>query len=240
MLQRSLIRTHFCVKDHEYVIERTKESKPYAMSPIKQFGEWNYNVSHQGDLVAIVSHGSRPIGVDLVELNSRNHNVAKTINEYVRMFEMQLAKQEMDYILKCSKQTFAENAVHTDINFPNSISEEDFKYQKFYIVWALKEAFSKALGFGLSFDLRQAVFEVRFDRFEAAGTWPANGAALCFCSGSAILTLSGQRRPDWSLRFNSIDARHLMAIAQGPSQSLHAGCVGDLHLEWKSVGSLRS
>lgn len=220
LLQRSLIRTHFGVKDHEYVIERTKEDKPYAKSPVKSFDKWNYNVSHQGDLVAIVSHGFKPIGIDLVEINSRNFNVAKNIQEYVGMFEMQFAKPEIEYILKSSEQTFSESMALVAISNPSEISEEDFKYQKFYITWALKEAFSKALGEGLGFDLRQAIFSIDFEKYQVAGTWPKNGVSLCICSGSATLTLHGQVRRDWSLHFRSVDPRHIMAIAQGPELSV--------------------
>ena len=95
---------------------------------------------------------------------------------YVRIFDKQLHPEEEKLIL--------------------SQSGEDGKYTMFFIIWSLKEAFVKAIGQGLGFDLQSLYFTVEY---EECGPEGANcvtedeeaGASGCgaFQSGSSMAPL---------------------------------------------------
>eukprot|EP01033_Poteriospumella_lacustris_P008929 gene8929-6411_t len=66
------------------------------------------------------------------------------------MFREQLTTYEMDYILD------------------SSLGEAQ-QYQRFFIFWALKEAFIKAIGQGLGYDLKKVEFHVQYRRRHPRG-----------------------------------------------------------------------
>jgi phosphopantetheinyl transferase len=86
-------------EENTFEIMRTRENKPYLFSPQKEIGKWNYNVSHQGDVVCIASHPNLLIGIDVVDLKTRS-NLAKSFLEYVQMFENILTNDEIKYLLR--------------------------------------------------------------------------------------------------------------------------------------------
>lgn len=186
LMQRSIIRHALKVSENEYVIRRTRENKPYAISSKKAIGRWNYNVSHHGDFVAIASHPHLIVGVDLVTLSTRS-SFANTFPEFLEMFSEQLTQTEMQSIM-------AEKS-------------ESMQYQHFFIIWSLKESFIKAIGAGLSYDLKCANFTVEFS--------PAYKNGLNPLSGTAALHIAGQERKDWRFVFFSLDENHVVSIALG-------------------------
>lgn len=57
MLQKDAIRNYSGINvDDQIHIMRSLENKPYACVEGKSLGAWNYNVSHHGDFVCLVSH----------------------------------------------------------------------------------------------------------------------------------------------------------------------------------------
>ena len=56
LLQHHLVRELFHLSPDEYAIRRTKENKPFLADPENKFGNFNFNVSHHGKYVGIVSH----------------------------------------------------------------------------------------------------------------------------------------------------------------------------------------
>lgn len=187
-LQKSLIRTHLqCARDDEFKIERTRENKPYATSPKKALGSWNYNVSHHGNYVCIASHSKYIVGVDLVDLETRSLAVGRA-DDYIDIFSKQLGVDEVRGIR----------------NEPT----ENAKYAHFFVLWSLKEAFIKAIGLGLGFDLQNATFKVTFhhdgsDSIDLSID-PIEGEREARCrgctswsKGSAVAYIFGKKREDW-------------------------------------------
>eukprot|EP01041_Mallomonas_annulata_P011637 gene11637-24368_t len=89
--------------------------------------------------------------------------------------------------------------------FTDQQSTEELQYLHFYIHWSLKEAFVKAIGKGLSFDLQKAQFDITVQISEKDG----DGEPVV--SGVSTISLYGQRRQDWSL-----DRIHIMTVGIGP------------------------
>jgi 4'-phosphopantetheinyl transferase len=181
LLQHAMIMEKFHLTD--YHIVRTKENKPYLQTRELDVGFWNYNVSHHGDFVCIAASPTHLIGVDIVDTTTRSRGI-HSCEEYVNMFRQQLTAKEIKFIL--------------------SQGDESLQYTAFFLHWSLKEAFIKAIGLGLGFDLLQVEFEVQ---------------EVKNCSdvrGTAIVSIHGRTRPDWRIDYFNIDDKHLISIAQGP------------------------
>ena len=99
---------------------------------------------------------------------------------------------------------------------------EEAKYTMFFVIWSLKEAFVKAIGQGLGFDLHELYFTVQYENGPMAGkSHHINTESLKDCTpleitsqseflyGTAKATWNGQLRHDWSFRFQSLDVSHL-------------------------------
>lgn len=140
-LQKCLISTHIG-PDVRFQIERTRENKPFAVVNDLEIGTWNYNASHHGKYVGIASDPDHLIGVDVVDLDTRSP-VSRTSEAFIKNFSANLGPNEMRRIF-----------VETD---------EVTRYSLFFVLWGLKEAYIKAVGIGLGFELRRVTFEVTFD-----------------------------------------------------------------------------
>lgn len=88
--------------DDAFSIRRTQEGKPYAFLKEKSGsslgGHWNYNLSHHGQFVAIVSHPKFLIGIDLVDISTRSPSI-RSAQAYVEMFDRNLDQKELAFIL---------------------------------------------------------------------------------------------------------------------------------------------
>ena len=142
IMQRALIRQTFACSDHDYTIKRTSHNKPYATSEKIPFVNWNYNVSHHGSFVTILSDAIRPIGVDVVKRTVRR-GWTGSASEYIGQFYRQLTDAEL---FACKDHTF-----------------EWEQYTHFFVIWCLKEAYIKAVGKGLYMDLLSISFTVKFE-----------------------------------------------------------------------------
>ena len=141
LIQRAMIRQTFTCSNKDFFIKRTSHNKPFATSEHVSILDWNYNVSHHGSYVTILSDPSRPMGVDLVQ-----RSVRKTWKEssckYITQFTSQLTFSEQAACLKHST--------------------EWKQYTHFFVIWSLKEAYIKAVGKGLYMDLLSVSFQVTF------------------------------------------------------------------------------
>jgi 4'-phosphopantetheinyl transferase len=108
-------------------------SQSISLSLSIYLGSWNYNVSHHGRYVCIASHPSLLVGVDLVDLKTRASYIQSS-KEYFDMFVGVMHPRELNVIYHHSG--------------------ENDQYNAFFINWSLKEAFVKAIGKGLGFNLQ--------------------------------------------------------------------------------------
>lgn len=135
--------------ENSYIIQRTTYNKPY----LKTFSDtyyWNYNVSHHGNFVGIVSSHSNLCGLDIVDTKNRS-NYYSSFSEYFLNFSSYFTENEHHRISICST--------------------EESKYEIFYLLWSLKESFIKAVGLGLSFSLKRIDFIIPFtERLPSKGT----------------------------------------------------------------------
>ncbi|GAB4855167.1 hypothetical protein Ancab_023793 [Ancistrocladus abbreviatus] len=138
LLQYTLVHEVLGIPFDEIVIKRTFEGKPYVVCDqvATKFPNFNFNVSHHGDFVAIASEPLCLVGVDIV---SHAHPVKGTVPELLENFSSYFSRGEWDEIT-------------------NASSDDDI-LGKFYRYWSLKEAFVKAVGKGLGYRLDKLEFQ---------------------------------------------------------------------------------
>ncbi|XP_038710584.1 L-aminoadipate-semialdehyde dehydrogenase-phosphopantetheinyl transferase-like isoform X2 [Tripterygium wilfordii] len=137
LLQYALVHELLGIRYGEIIINRTLEGKPYLECDKVgiEFPNFNFNVSHHGDFVAIASEPLCLVGLDIVCCVTP---CKETIQEFIQNFSSYFSSLEWDNIL--SAGTCEEILV------------------EFYKYWCLKEAYVKAIGSGLVYGLDKVEF----------------------------------------------------------------------------------
>ncbi|RDX80874.1 L-aminoadipate-semialdehyde dehydrogenase-phosphopantetheinyl transferase [Mucuna pruriens] len=137
MLQYVLVHDVLQIPFPDIVIKRTLEGKPYL--DCDQFGlrfpNFNFNVSHHGDYVAIASEPVCLVGLDIVSYDVPQ---GETIEEFIQFFSSYFSSLEWDNIVNAGTS--------------NEVLIEFCRY------WSLKEAYVKAIGSGLTEGLNKVEF----------------------------------------------------------------------------------
>lgn len=100
-----------------------------------KYPNFNFSVSHHGDLVAIASEPFCLVGLDIV---SHAFPVRETIEQFINSFSSYFSSMEWDKIINAGTC--------------------DDMLQELYRYWSLKEAFIKAIGSGLRYKLNVLEF----------------------------------------------------------------------------------
>ncbi|KAK2400433.1 4'-phosphopantetheinyl transferase superfamily [Trifolium repens] len=125
-----------------FIIKRTSQNKPYLdlldydKLGLTIFPNFNFNVSHHGDYVAIASEPLCLVGIDIVSFDIPQGG--ETVAEFIRVFSSYFSTLEWD-------------------NIVNAGTSDDVLIE-FYKYWSLKEAYVKAMGSGLIEGLNKVEF----------------------------------------------------------------------------------
>ncbi|XP_007037095.2 PREDICTED: L-aminoadipate-semialdehyde dehydrogenase-phosphopantetheinyl transferase [Theobroma cacao] len=137
LLQYALVHEVLGIPYHEIVIKRTLEGKPFLECGrvCLDFPNFNFNVSHHGDYVAIASEPLCLVGLDIV-----SHMIPEkeTVLEFIQNFSSCFSSLEWDQIV--------------------TAGSNDEVLTEFYRYWCLKEAYVKATGSGLAYGLHKVEF----------------------------------------------------------------------------------
>lgn len=166
--------------------------------------------------MGIIASSRRLVGVDIVDSGTRLNDV-HAASQYISVFRDQLHPRETQFIL----------------DQPTELC----RYTVFFVLWALKESFVKAVGVGLGFPLHQVRFDISFShspehfhdqhtsiQIKEGTSRERDGEDLSSPStlnhhrlaGTAKATIQGHRRDDWTFTFFNLDDRYIAAIAYGP------------------------
>ncbi|CAJ1967798.1 unnamed protein product [Sphenostylis stenocarpa] len=135
MLQYVLVHDVLQIPFPDIVIKRTLEGKPYLDHDSRRFPNFNFNVSHHGDYVAIASEPVCLVGVDIVSYDVPQ---GETVTEFIQFFSSYFSCLEWDNIIMAGNS--------------------DDVLIEFYRYWSLKEAYVKAIGSGLTEGLNKVEF----------------------------------------------------------------------------------
>lgn len=113
---------------------KIKTKRDYNNKPIIEGFNFNFNISHDGNLVVLAGEENTIVGIDIM----RNcYKGGKTLNEFFRIMHRNFHINEWAYIKK---------GTNTE------------QIDSFYRFWCLKESYVKATGTGLTIDLKQICF----------------------------------------------------------------------------------
>lgn len=173
-------------------IARTKGKKPFLKRPrpaSSDLANFNFNVSHEGDWVVLASEPLCVCGVD----------VAAPPSSRARPLDM--SKEELPQLTK-EEWAAVRRAGRLD---PASVPKELRGYDMFQRHWSAKEAFVKARGDGLAFELGRAAFQ-----FEES----LQGGADCFVGAVCV---DGKAAPRWRFFQSKFGTDHWITVARGPT-----------------------
>jgi len=184
----------------EITIGKTKGRKPYIDTTKAPFegmdcANFNYNVSHDGKYVVLAAETQCVCGCDVSSTQSlfkkKGMNASVSLEElktYFTAFEKQLTKKEWEKVYGASP------------------GDDDTRQicDRFCTYWSLKEAFAKAIGTGLGYDLSQVEFEVDDD------------------TGTAFVRIHPDTdvSSEWCMYMHQIADGHWVAVARGPPHAI--------------------
>ena len=157
-------------------VTRTARGKPYAVGHSTTHANFNFSVSHDGDFVLVASEPLALVGVDVCGGKERCEALSESLEPYRAAF----AAGEW--------AAFFAGGVDLDA---------------FLVLWAAKEAFAKALGQGLAYDLSR----VGFAALTKSGRGPF---------ASARVVLDGRIDRRWRVDVAFLDDWHCAAVCRGP------------------------
>ena len=131
---RLLLSKHACLSPKEWRFDYGDKGKPRLTQEQQVLTELDFNISHSGDwlLVGIIDGVCKPceFGVD-IERERSNTDIYPILNHY-------FAKPEVDELI---------------------LLKEECRRERFFDLWALKEAYIKAKGLGLALSLQSFWFD---------------------------------------------------------------------------------
>ncbi|ORY89471.1 4'-phosphopantetheinyl transferase superfamily [Leucosporidium creatinivorum] len=158
---------------------RSSKGRPFAIHP-ELPSNFDYNVSHDSNWIVLASlppsSAATRVGVDVMRV--RIPWEGETVNQFVEGLKDQLTSAEQRWL--ASSTTSA------------------IKLRRIFALWTLKESYTKAVGEGLSLDLKR--LEFRFP------SWDSFEDVKGFFDGSPLA--------GWTFELLEIDEGHLVAVAR--------------------------
>lgn len=191
LLQRHSVATALRVPAERAVIKRTKGSKPFEASGaprVAHVANYNFNVSHEGHLVVLASDPALLVGVDVAA-----------------PFELRGAP-EMGPFAEL-RESFANILTEREWEDAAAAGGEVERVRAFRTRWSLKEAFVKARGDGLAFEMRRVDF-LRCHRDAQRQPPPVEQQWRVY--------LDGYLQSDWRCTVCELQDGHIVSIARGP------------------------
>ncbi|PRW32899.1 L-aminoadipate-semialdehyde dehydrogenase-phosphopantetheinyl transferase-like [Chlorella sorokiniana] len=164
------------------VVRRTRGSKPYAANQLDKphAPNWNYSVSHEGEYVILAAEPVCICGCDVAAPRTarprRPGQPPEPLEAFFRSFEQQFTAREWE-----------------SIRFAGSEAEQEGMFRK---LWSLKEAFVKATGEGLGFEL--GLIEFQLD------------------GSTASASVRGEPAEGWAFHLHELGQGHWVAVARAP------------------------
>lgn len=187
----------------EVLVRRTPHGRPYydvdrggAEAPLL----FDANISHHGDWVVAACDTTAVVGVDVLKRECRG---TATVSEYVA--SMSKATMTPAEVAQLHCWASRQQQQHTECR-------EHALLDAFCTTWTLKEAFVKALGDGLSFDLQRASFVFSSDE----APLPPEAPAVFTKPARAWVSVDGVPQPPstFALSVYALDSQHTVALCR--------------------------
>lgn len=208
LLQRKCAETCLGLGWDEILIKRTKGKKPFVASGVSERPEgapnFNYNVSHEGDYVVLASEPVCLVGVDVAAPGQSRKGGGPF---------------DLDRVLKSFGSAFTRDELRNIECFGDPAAQDG----AFRRNWSCKEAFTKARGDGVGFELKRCEFTIEEAR-----------EGLLPYTHTAEVSVDGNLLPGWSFLLQPL-GDHWVTVARGPCSD-----VVDAHGEFTKTLSRRN
>ena len=194
LLQRRASAETCGLKQSEVVIARTKGGKPYLANrpagTAEALPNWNFNVSHEGDFVALAAEPLLLCGLDVAAPG--------------QVRGKQRSLEEQFGVMKNSFTEFEWRSIRA-AGPSERLMEDAFRKH-----WSLKEAFTKGRGDGLGFDFKKCEFTIEPLR-EAEHRGSAGQPVEV-----ATVVAENVPQPLWRFYVQHAGADHWVSVSRGP------------------------
>lgn len=163
-LLRTSLSRYYDIIPSEWCFEYDDKGKPFITNNINSLPE--FNLTHSGGLTACVITLNNACGID-VEMTNR-------LDAPEQMLEAVCSQEELDEL--------------------SLYSDGGLIRKKFYQYWVLKEAYIKAIGYGLSFGVERLTFKIT-------------------SSTDITLSIDGKNQPDWQFELHQPCDEWVLATA---------------------------
>lgn len=180
LLMRKFVHEAIEIPYNEIVFARDERGKPILNYPVdKAYCKVNFNVSHQGDYCVLAGEiGDDLLGVDVMKME---YSGGKDVREFFRIMNKQFTEDEW-----------------TAIKSAGSDSEQ---ISMFCRHWCLKESYVKAIGVGITINLRRIDFKINSDKLSKIKL--VNDSEL-YVDGVKV---------NWSFEEMLLDDHHCVSVA---------------------------
>ncbi|CAG8504223.1 2538_t:CDS:2 [Diversispora eburnea] len=194
LIGRLLMRFLFCkiynCNWKEIRFGRTKENRPILLKPEYLINNKNqlinFNISHHGDWVVLVSSDNFLIGVDVMKVEKSNN---LSVYQFFECFKDQFSGYEWNTIT-------------------SSYTNELDQLHLFYRYWCLKESYVKAIGIGLALDLKSIEFHLSDDENNNL-----EFGNIKILNTKTSLYINNKLSPQWKFEESYLDELHLVGIS---------------------------
>ncbi|ODN00464.1 L-aminoadipate-semialdehyde dehydrogenase-phosphopantetheinyl transferase [Orchesella cincta] len=172
-------------QENEEVENKDKQDSSCDSPAIKNL---NFNVSHQGKFVVLVSEPSAvQVGIDVMNVEKPGR-ITESVDDYFRLMNRQFTENEWEQI-----KTLDGSVPHY---FHNKA-----KLTNFTRFWCLKESYVKAVGVGIVIDLRSIDFTTKSEL----------GSDLVT---DTTIKVNGVPSPEWKFEERFLDDLHIVTVAK--------------------------
>ena len=199
---------------HNVKMARTKGKKPFTKSPPRyqnKMPNFNFNISHEGNYVALASEPYAVVGIDVAAPSQFRRRGQGNQSGYG------VSKEGIEAFFRDLKGSFGES----EWNVIHSYASDEQKLAAFRRFWSCKEAFVKARGDGLGFPLERCVFDQKVvedvDGDDSLDFEPEVYDATVKIYPKKYLGEAVETNSKWRLRIQKVDkGGHYITVARGP------------------------
>lgn len=180
LLIRKFVFENTNVPYNQIILKRDDYGKPYLDNA--QFkNELKFSISHHQGLVVFVGHlENKEIGVDVMTVK---YEGGKSLDDFFRLMSRHFTNNEWDII-------------------KNTSSSSEIKMQLFNRYWALKESYVKAVGTGITVDLKKLEFKIKTNFLKHG----------CYCDDTELF-IDSVKQSDWIFQETLLQPKFLVSIA---------------------------